>query len=30
MKKKSGDRSQKPEAKEAPQMYLFGGKPKEK
>jgi DNA mismatch repair protein MutS len=28
-KKKSGDRSQKTEAKEAPQMYLFGSKPKE-
>jgi DNA mismatch repair protein MutS len=27
-KKKSGDRSQKREAKEAPQMYLFGSKPK--
>jgi hypothetical protein len=24
-RKKKGDGSQKPEAKEAPQMYLFGG-----
>ena len=28
-KKKSGTRSQKPGIKEPPQMYLFGGKPKE-